>query len=618
VTAAERRQRLLERLQHGPVIVGDGGMGTQLHHYGAPLDAVFEYLNLIDPALVSRVHAAYAAAGAELLESNSFGANALRLAAYGLDGKVAAINRAAARLAREAAGPDRLVAGAVGPLLPPRGGGLELDAASRRELFREQMTALAESGVDCFLLETFPALPDLLLALEVARELGLPAITQLAFVEGGFSGDGLTAEAAALRLEQAAPAALGANCGAGPRELLAVLRRLAATTARPLSAFPNAGFPELVDGRTFYLATPDYFAALGRDMAAAGAGLIGGCCGTGPDHIRALAAALRDRRPGDRARPVAAAAAAPAPAPAAPAPAAAPEPQFLAPWGTRPVISVELDVPKGLDIGTILERARTLAHSGPDAFNLAENPLARIRMSNIALARRLQEETGVEVIVHLTGRDRNLIGLHSTLMGAHLLGIRSVLAVTGDPVATGGESGASNVYDLNAVGLLQLLSALNQGRNLYGADLGGATRFLAGCAFNPNVADLSGQLRKLERKIAAGARFVQTQPVFDAAVLDRLLAATRPLGIPVLVGLMPLVGERNAEFLHNEVPGIVLPDQVRRRMHGTAGAAGVREGMAICREILAAGKAGGVGGYYLIPPFGRVELAVELIEAIRG
>jgi homocysteine S-methyltransferase len=613
MTAAERRRQLLERLQHGPVIIGDGAMGTQLHRYGAPVDAVFEYLNLIDPSLVGRVHAAYAAAGAELLETNTFGANALRLAAYGLDHKLTAINRTGAQLARAAAGPERLVAGSVGPLLPPRGDGIELDSATRRSLFLAQMSALAEGGIDCFLLETFPGLADLLLALDVANELGLPAIAQLAFVEGGFSSDGLSVEQAAQQLASANPAALGANCGAGPRAVLQVLRRLAAVTTRPLSAFPNSGFPELVDGRTFFLATPDYFAALGRDMVAAGASLVGGCCGTGPEHVQALVAALHGCRPGARGVPATRSA-----VPAPPAPSAAPARNFLATWGTRPVITVELDVPKGLDVSTTVARAQTLARAGVDAFNLAENPLARIRMGNIALAWRLQDETGTDVIVHLTGRDRNLLGLHSTLMGAHLLGIRNLLAVTGDPVASGGEGGASNVYDLNAVGLLKLIDALNQGRNLYGADLGGATSFLAGCAFNPNVADLGGQLRKLEKKLAAGARFVQTQPVFDPAVLERLLAATRPYAVPLLVGLMPLVSERNAEFLHNEVPGIVLPAEVRQRMRGTAGAAGVMAGMAICRELLTAGKAAGVGGYYLIPPFGRVELAQELIEAIRS
>jgi homocysteine S-methyltransferase len=613
MTALERRQRLLDRLRHGPVLIGDGGMGTQLHHRGAPPDAVFEYLNLIDAPRVSQVHADYAAAGAELLETNTFAANALRLATYGLEHKVAAINHAGVRIARAAAGPKRFVAGSVGPLLPPRGSERELDDDTRRALFREQMTALADGGIDCFLLETFSGVAELRLALEVAGEFGLPAIAQLAFMEGGFTGDGLSVEAAARQLAAAAPAALGANCGAGPRELLLVLRRLAVATDRPLSAFPNSGFPQRIDGRTLYLATPDYFAALGVEMADAGASLIGGCCGTGPAHVQALAGALRGRQPGARTTTTVATV-----SPARSQTVTPTDQHFLAPWGTRPVITVELDVPKGLDIATTVERAHTLARAGVDAFNLAENPLARIRMGNIALASRLQAETGVEVIVHVTGRDRNLLGLHSALMGAHLLGVRSVLAVTGDPVAVGGEGGASNVFDLNSIGLLKLLDALNRGHNLYGAELGGSTRFLCGCAFNPNVVDLDGQLRKLEKKLAAGARFVQTQPVFDARVLERLLAATRPLDVPVLVGLMPLVGERNAEFLHNEVPGIVLPDEVRSRMRGTSGTAGVHTGMVICRELLEAGKQLGVGGYYLIPPFGRIELAEELIRTIRG
>jgi len=613
MTPAARRNQLLDRLQHGPVIVGDGGMGTQLHHRGAPSDAVFEYLNLIDPTLVGRVHADYVAAGAELLETNTFGANALRLAAYGLEQKVAAINQAGVRLAREAAGPGRFVAGSVGPLLPPRGSEVDLDVVTRRAVLSEQMSVLADAGIDCFLLETFPNVADLLLALDVARGLGLPAIAQLAFMEGGFTGDSLTVEQAARQLSLAEPAAIGANCGAGPRELLMVLRRLAAVTERPLSAFPNSGFPERVDGRILYLATPDYFAALGIEMAEAGASLIGGCCGTGPAHVQALAAALRGHRPGSRIRTTTVVVSSPQPMPVMTT-----DRRFLDPWGSRPVISVELDVPRGLDISTTMARARTLARTGIDAITLAENPLARIRMSNLALAARLQDEIGIEAIAHVTGRDRNLLGLHSALMGAHLLGIRNVLAVTGDPVAVGGESGASNVFDLNSIGLLRLIDALNHGRNLYGAELGDTTRFLAGCAFNPNVADLSGQLLKLEKKLAAGARFVLTQPIFDLMVLERLVAVTRPLGVPVLVGLMPLVSERNAEFLHNEVPGIMLPDEVRRRMRGTGGAAGIRSGMEICRELLEAGKKAGVGGYYLIPPFGRVELALELIEAIRG
>jgi homocysteine S-methyltransferase len=609
---SNRRQELLHRLQLGPVIIADGGMGTQLYHRGAPLDAVFEYLNLIDADLVSKVHRDYVAAGAELVETNTFGANSLRLSSFGLEGKTRQINLAGACLARAAAGATRWVAGSVGPVVSPRGTSAELTDAKLASLFNEQMAALAEGGVDCFLLETFASVADLQVALTVARRIGLPAIAQLAFSEGGFSGDGLSVENVAARLAQEAPAAIGANCGAGPRELLQVLKRLAAATSLPITAFPNSGFPEYVNGRHLYLATPDYFAALGQDMVAAGVNLVGGCCGTGPEHIRALADQLAGQQPGTR--PVRTT----QPVSIVPSPSPVKQPHnFLANWGHQPIITVELDPPKGLDISTTLERARILTTAGVDAINLAENPLARIRMGNLALASRIQEETATEVIVHVTGRDRNLIGLHSELMGAHLLGIRSILAVTGDPVAVSSETGSSSVFDVNSIGLLKLLDALNQGRTAYGADLSGRTSFLLGAAFNPNVADLSGQLRKLDKKISAGAKFIQTQPVYDVATMARLMQETAALQLPVLLGIMPLVSERNAEFLHNEVPGIYLPESVRNRMRGKRGAEGIEEGMAIARELIEAAKTAGLGGYYLIPPFGKVELAVALITLIR-
>ncbi len=607
-----RRQALLHRLQDGPVIIGDGGMGTQLYHRGAPLDAVFEYLNLIDDELVSQVHRDYVEAGAELIETNTFGANRLRLSSFGLEGKTRQINMTGAKLARAAAGESRWVAGSIGPAVKPSNASEELTASALEGLLHEQMSALAEGGVDCFLLETFGSVADLQIALAMARKIGLPAIAQLAFNEGGFTGDGLSIEAAAERLAGETPAAIGANCGAGPRELLHVLKRLAATTSLPISAFPNSGFPEYINGRHLYLATPDYCASHGQEMVNAGINLVGGCCGTGPEHIRALSTQLSGQSPG--ARPTAEAKA----VSILPKPSSGQRPhKFLADWGHQPIITVELDAPKGLDVSKTLERARVLTAAGVNAINLAENPLARIRMGNIALASLIQEETATEVIVHVTGRDRNLIGLHSDLMGAHLLGIRTILAITGDPVAVSGETGASSVFDVNSVGLLKLLDALNCGRSTYGADLGGQTAFLLGAAFNPNVADLRGQLRKLGKKIGAGAQFIQTQPVYDIEVMSRLMQATTSLQVPVLMGLMPLVSERNAEFLHNEVPGIHLPESVLQRMRGKSGEEGVSEGMAIARELIEAGKKFGLGGYYLIPPFGKVELAVTLMETIR-
>jgi len=594
------------------IVIGDGAMGTLLYSRGVPLATNFEHLNLVRPELVRQVHVDYARAGARLLETNTFGANALRLGTVGLEHRTADINLAGARLARQAAGSECLVAGAVGPLIPPRGETSELPREQKREIFHQQMLALAEGGIDLFILETFAGLGDLELALEVAAGLGLPAIAQMAFLEGGRTREGVSAEAAAERLTAAGAGGLGANCGSGPRELHRVLQRLAQVSSLPLAAFANSGFPEYHEGRYIYLATPEYFAAAGRDLVLAGATLVGGCCGTTPEHIAALAASLAGMQPVVRPRPMA-----PPPRPALPPDAAVSEERWLARRGAGPVVTVELDPPRGFDCSRVLAAARQLAAAGVDAINLAENPLARIRLGNLALAREIQEATGVEVIVHVTGRDRNLIGLHSELMGAHLLGIRSVLAVTGDPVAVGGEAGATSVFDLNSIGLLELLSALNAGRNLLGSELGGRSRFLLGAAFNPNLPGIEGQLRRLEKKLAAGARFVQTQPVYSRSILERLLERTAGFGVPVLVGILPLVSERNAEFLHNEVPGISLPEEVRKRMRGLSGAAGVAAGMAIAEELIAAGE-GRVAGWYLMPPFGKVELALGLLRRIRA
>jgi len=425
----------------------------------------------------------------------------------------------------------------------------------------------------------------------------------MAFFEEGRTRHGLSAEEVGRRLSAAGAATVGANCGSGPQGLLTVLQRMATVTDRPLSGFANSGFPQYFNGRYIYLATPDYFAAMGCEMVAAGACLV---------HIQALAKSLAALQPIARSVPIAQVTESPAVV----------EPEvasrtFLDNWGRRPVVTVELGPPKGLDCNKVLQGAEALAKAGVDAISLTENPLARIRMGNIALASQIQQQAGIEVIIHITGRDRNLIGLHSELMGAHLLGIRNVLAITGDPVAIGGEGGASSVFDLNSVGILQLLSALNKGVTLLGAELGGTTRMLAGAAFNPHVADMSGQIRRMEKKVAAGARFVETQPVYSAEVMLEMLERLAPLQVPVLVGLMPLVSERNAEFLHNEVPGISLPDEVRRRMVGTSGLAGVQAGMAIARELVDAGRQA-AGGFTLMPPFGKVELALELLRYIRN
>jgi 5,10-methylenetetrahydrofolate reductase len=402
---------------------------------------------------------------------------------------------------------------------------------------------------------------------------------------------------------------IGANCGAGPLELLKVIKRMAALTGKPISAYANSGFPEYLDGRYIYRATPDYFASMAREMVAAGANLVGGCCGTTPDHITALARAIRGCRPAVRRRMPVITVSEPAQTPSK-------APSFLDRWGSRKIITVELDPPKGLDCSKIIAGCRCLKEAGADAINLAENPLARPRMGNIALGSLIQREVGIEVIVHITGRDRNLIGMQSDLMGASLLGIRSILAVTGDPAAMGDHAGATSVFDLHSVTLIKLLSDMNSGVNALGNPIGTGTGFTIGAAFNPNTQNMNVQAERLRKKVANGARFAQSQPIYDPSILYAALEAIRDCTIPFLPGIMPLVSERNAEYLNNEVPGITVPNAVRVRMKGLDKEAGVLEGLAIAKEFIDA-TFPVVGGYYLIPPFGKHEIAARLIEHIQ-
>jgi homocysteine S-methyltransferase len=598
------------------VIVGDGAVGTMLYNKGIGLDANFEHLNLVRPALVAELHREYLAAGARFIETNTFGANRTRLAPIGLEKKIAELNRQGVAIALQARAEsgvteDVFIAGSVGPLAKLKGDEKELSADTMTALFREQTLPLAEGGADLIILETFSDLDQLLCAIKAARETDLPVVASMAYLEGGRSGGGVKASVAASRIATAGADIIGANCGAGPREVLFTLGELAKGSTLPLAAFANSGFPEYVDGRYLYRTTPEYFAEKGAEMAAAGAVLIGGCCGTTPEHIRQLARRLAGLKPARKqvfieiiehetstdGR--------------------AEQKSFLAQWGKNPVVTVELDPPKGLDCSKVLAGAAALRAAGADAINLAENPLARVRMGNIALARIIQEEIGIEVIPHITCRDRNLLGLQSDLLGASLLGIRSLLAVTGDPARLGDQSGASSVFDVNSFELIKLISDLNSGVNALGQSISGRTGFTVGCAFNPNTPKMEVQVARLARKVAAGATFAQTQPVYDAARVAAMTAMTASLDIPLLVGIMPLVGERNCEYLHNEVPGITVPDQVRERMRGKEKEAGAAEGLQIAMELLESIR-GTVGGYYIIAPFGRFEVAAELVRMLKG
>ncbi|ABQ24918.1 bifunctional homocysteine S-methyltransferase/methylenetetrahydrofolate reductase [Geotalea uraniireducens] len=600
-----------DRLRH-EVLVGDGAIGTMLYAKGVSLDANFEHLNLVRPELVLGLHQEYVAAGAQVIETNTFGANYPKLHAIGLGNKVHDINLKGALLARRAAeGRDAFVAGSIGPLVKLKGEERDLGEREMLEIFRAQVTALTEGGVDLFILETFSDLRQIEIALQVAKETGLPVVANMAFGENSRIAGGIEAEAVAERLAAAGADVVGANCGAGPLEILRTVKRMGAVIELPIAAYPNSGFPEYVDGRYIYRATPEYFAGMAAEMVAVGAALVGGCCGTTPAHIMRIAEKVRGLKPVPRA---------PAPPVHAVERGGVREgtgPGFLAGWGKEKIVTVELDPPKGLDCSKVLIGSRILKDAGADAINLAENPLARVRMGNIALASLIQKEVGIEVIVHITCRDRNLLGLQSDLMGASLLGIRSILAVTGDPASLGEQAGASSVFDLNSFTLIKLLNGLNGGVNALGNPIGSGTRFTIGAAFNPNTQRMDVQAGRLAKKVVNGACFAQTQPIYDVQRLDEMIEQTAHLDIPILPGILPLVSERNAEFLHNEVPGIIIPEEIRMRMRGKEKDEGVREGLAIAREFIAAVRER-VGGFYLIPPFGRYEIAAELVKYIKG
>jgi methionine synthase I (cobalamin-dependent)/5,10-methylenetetrahydrofolate reductase len=601
---------ILDRLKQ-EILTGDGAIGTMLYARGVGLDSNFEHLNLVRPSLVLELAAEYVAAGAQVIETNTFGANFTKLSAIELGHKVAEINKAGARIAREAAQGNKniLVAGSVGPLVRVKGDARELSNDEMAAIFRDQCKALAEGGVDFLLLETFASLTQLKAAVSAACETSLPVCAQMAFLEGGHSGDGTTVEQFCNAMEHVHADIIGANCGAGPLELVKVVRRLAAITDKPISAYANSGFPEYLDGRYIYRATPDYFASMAKEMADAGANLIGGCCGTTPEHIVAIARTLAGRKPAVRVR-----------IPSVSITEISKQEDqkaasFLDAWGKRKVITVELDPPKGMDCAQIIKGSRALKQAGVDAINIAENPLARPRMGNIALGSIIQQQVGIQVIIHITGRDRNLIGMQSDLMGASLLGIRTILAVTGDPATMGDHAGAKSVFDLNSFTLIKLLADLNSGKNAIGNAIGKGTGFTIGAAFNPNTQDMKVQAERLRRKKTNGAVFAQTQPIYDPTLFFEALDLTKDLGIPILPGIMPLISERNAEYLHNEVPGIIIPENIRARMKGLEKEAGVREGLAIAKEFIDAVFTS-AGGFYLIPPFGKYELALELVDYI--
>ncbi len=606
----------LTRVSQGPLLA-DGAMGTMLYARGVSFKECFDAVNVERPELVRDIHEMYLLAGAEVIETNTFGANRFKLGEHGLADKVVEINRAGVEIALQARRHVRqpaFVAGSVGPLgrnLAPLG---RLRPEEAREAFAEQIAALVEAGVDLIVLETFSNLAELREAVLAAREVApeVPVVAQMTFGQEGVTNFGHAPREVARTLREAGAHMVGANCGIGPRSVLAAAREmLTLTPPGPVSAMPNAGWPEQIGGRLLYPATPDYFADFAREAAEAGVCLIGGCCGTTPDHVRAMRAALDAWRAGER------------PVTVVPSPAVKERPSPAAQGPTRLaralasgqfVITVEMDPPKSCDLSDVLTAAAMLKEAGATVLNVADSPLARMRMSPWAMAHLIQSRVGIETVLHFPTRGRNLLRIQGDLLAAHALGVRNIFVVMGDPTAIGDYPDATDSYDIVPTGLMRLIKeGFNQGRDYAGNSIGASTSFLVGCALNLNAARLEREVKLLRKKIASGADFALTMPVYDVQTVHRFLDAYGgPVEIPVLVGILPLYNERHARFLHNEVPGIEIPPHIMARMEQAEEKPA--EGVRIAQELVAHLREL-VQGIYIMPPFHKYELAAQIIRA---
>jgi homocysteine S-methyltransferase len=608
------------------VLCGDGAMGTALMEAAdAPLDHCLEEFCLSAPELIGRIHGQYIDAGARVIETNSFGANAVRLRRHGLEGRVNEINWTAAQHARQAArGKEVYVAGSVGPL------GISAEEAQaegidRRAVFQEQIGALLDGGVDLIFFETFLDLDELSLALEIKQGLHhCPVVCSMACAEEGRLPSGLPVADALAKLRAQGADIAGVNCVNGPHAMIRLLEHLPVAEGELLSAYPNAGYPRFHEGRFLYYTAPEYFAKAAREMVAQGARLVGGCCGIGPSQVAAMAAAVRELAPvrvkpaTRRIEPLAKPEITREPIPAPAAGGDDAETSILDKIAAgKTVIITELDPPKTLELEKFLAGAQALTEAGSDAITLADNSLAILRVSNLAVGAMLKARHGIMPLLHLSCRDRNLLGLQSELLGLAALGIRHVLPLTGDPAKVGDHPGAKSVYDVTSVQLIGIIKRFNEGFNHAGKSLKASTRFVIGCTFNPNAKYLDAQIARLERKLAAGAQYVMTQPVFDPALVAAVAERTIGFGVPVFIGVWPLLNGRQAEFLHNEVPGILIPEAVRSKMAGLEGVEGRAMGVALAKEVCRA-VLDHFPGVYLITPFLNYELTVELADFARN
>jgi homocysteine S-methyltransferase len=628
------REWFAERLSRGPLLA-DGAMGTLLFSRGIPQRACLDELASTRPDLIGAIHREYMEAGSQLIETASFGANRFRLATYGLAGDAHRFSRRAAQVAREArdvGGRDVLVGGSIGPLGAPTRELVHLDDARVRAAYREQIDGLLEGGIDVFVIETHVDLRHLLLAIDEARTAsGLPVIAELTFGEELTLPDGTTAEVAAGALVDAGVDTIGVNCGVGPQTCIEAITSMGPLPV-PISIMPNAGLPQRIEGQFVYAAGPRYFGEVTSAFVAAGARIVGGCCGTTPDHIRAMRAALDARVDPKRSRSATTATvAAPTGAlprrtisPAVQAAAEAPAPTRLAQRLAAGdfVISVEIDPPRSIRIDRTIEAGRLLQAAGVDLVNVSDSAMARVRMGAMAVAFGIQHDLDLECLVHFTSRDRNLMAIESELLGAHALGVRNILALTGDPPRVADYPTGTGVWDVDSIGLVEILARLNRGEDQAGSPIGQPAGFTIACALDPTAADQATEWERLERKLAAGAHVIMTQPLYDLAQVEAMDRESRRrfgsggFPVPLLLGILPLQSSRHAEFLHNEVPGITIPDAARAAMAAAgerAADVGLEMSLGLLRQV---GDL--VAGTYVMPSFGRYEQAAELTRRLRA
>ena len=605
------------------VLVCDGAMGTMLYAKGVFINKSFDALNVTQPDLVAEVHQEYVRAGADIVETNTFGANRIKLGSFGLADRLYAINEQGAKIARHAADDRAYVAGAIGPLgirIEPWG---KTGVDEAREYFREQAQALADGGVDLFILETFRDLNEIGAAIDAVRSVSdLPIVAQMSTEEDGNTLDGTPPEKFAPELEKRGATIIGVNCAVGPAPMLDTIERMAAVTTRKLSAQPNAGQPRDVEGRNIYLCSPDYMASYARRFIMHNVRLVGGCCGTTPEHIRQIKTAVRAMAPAV-VRATDAAAARPSIAAAIPRgidspPVAREHKSRLANALARGtfVAAVELLPPRGYQTDQAVEHARRLKIGGVDVINIPDGQRAGARISALSLAVLIEQQAGIETVLHYACRDRNLLGIQSDLLGAHAMGVRNLMLVTGDPGRVGDYPDATAVFDVDAIGLTNVVARLNRGCDVGGQSIGAPTAFHIGVSVNPAASNLDQELRRFEYKVEAGAEFIVTRPIFDVPGFESFHRRIEGARLPIMAGIFPFESARNAEFMANEVPGVRVPDALLDRMRRADGEAATQEGIAIAREIATALR-GAVQGVQIATQSGDIEAALAVLDGLR-